>query len=103
MFNIIQALFHTNTLDSAIFQQNALSKLDPITGRIVRNFKLSLNFCLIGISLKKCATFAPFLVKTKIQGGSDKSGILKTVLQNHTAQLKIIRFYQNKKNFIGTC
>ncbi len=28
-----------------------------------------------------------------IQGGSDKSGILKPVLQNHTAQLKIIRFY----------
>jgi hypothetical protein len=28
-----------------------------------------------------------------IQGGSDKSGILKTVLQNHTAQLKSIRFY----------
>jgi hypothetical protein len=28
-----------------------------------------------------------------IQGGSDKSGILKIFLENHTAQLKIIRFY----------
>jgi hypothetical protein len=28
-----------------------------------------------------------------IQGGSDKSGILKIPLENHTAQLKIIRFY----------
>ncbi len=30
---------------------------------------------------------------TIIQGGSDKSGILKIFLENHTAQLKIIRFY----------
>jgi hypothetical protein len=30
-------------------------------------------------------------------GGSDKSGILKTFLENHTAQLKIIRFYKSKK------
>jgi hypothetical protein len=28
-----------------------------------------------------------------IQGGSDKSGILKIFVENHTAQLKIIRFY----------
>ncbi len=28
-----------------------------------------------------------------IQGGSDKSGLLKIFLENHTAQLKIIRFY----------
>jgi hypothetical protein len=28
-----------------------------------------------------------------IKGGSDKSGILKILLENHTAQLKIIRFY----------
>jgi hypothetical protein len=28
-----------------------------------------------------------------IQGGSDKSGILKEFFKNHTAQLKIIRFY----------
>jgi hypothetical protein len=27
-----------------------------------------------------------------IQGGSDKSGILKIFFENHTAQLKIIRF-----------
>jgi hypothetical protein len=27
-----------------------------------------------------------------IQGGSDKSGIFKIFLENHTAQLKIIRF-----------
>jgi len=28
-----------------------------------------------------------------IQGGSDKSGIVKVFFKNHTAQLKIIRFY----------
>ncbi len=28
-----------------------------------------------------------------LQGGSDKSGMLKIFLENHTAQLKIIRFY----------
>jgi hypothetical protein len=28
-----------------------------------------------------------------VQGGSDKSGILKIILETHTAQLKIIRFY----------
>jgi hypothetical protein len=32
-----------------------------------------------------------------VQGGSDKSGILKIFLENHTAQLKIIRFYKSKK------
>jgi hypothetical protein len=31
-----------------------------------------------------------FCILSGIQGGSDKSGILKTVFQNHTAQLKII-------------
>ncbi len=39
----------------------------------------------------------PHTCCTYVQGGSDKSGILKTVLQNHTAQLKIIRFYWTKK------
>ncbi len=33
------------------------------------------------------------IVNCNIQGGSDKSGILKIFLENHTAQLKIIRFY----------
>jgi hypothetical protein len=33
----------------------------------------------------------------RIQGGSDKSGILKIFLETHTAQLKIIRFYKSKK------
>jgi hypothetical protein len=28
-----------------------------------------------------------------VQGGSDKSGILKIFFENQTAQLKIIRFY----------
>jgi hypothetical protein len=32
-----------------------------------------------------------------VQGGSDKFGILITVLQNHTAMLKIIRIYYTKK------
>jgi hypothetical protein len=32
-----------------------------------------------------------------LQGGSDKSGILKSFLGNLTAQLKIIRFYKTKK------
>jgi hypothetical protein len=32
-----------------------------------------------------------------VQGGSDKSGILKLFIENHTAQLKIIRFYNSKK------
>jgi hypothetical protein len=31
-----------------------------------------------------------------IQGGSDKSGILQIFFKNYTAQLKIIRFHQNK-------
>jgi hypothetical protein len=34
-----------------------------------------------------------------LQGGSDKSGILKIFLENHTAQRKIIRFYLSKKKF----
>jgi hypothetical protein len=32
-----------------------------------------------------------------IQGGSDKSGILKIFLENLTAQLKVIQFYKTKK------
>jgi hypothetical protein len=32
-----------------------------------------------------------------IQGGSDKSGILKIFLEIHTAELKTIRFYWSKK------
>jgi hypothetical protein len=32
-----------------------------------------------------------------IQGGSDKSGILKILVENLTAQLKIIQFYKTKK------
>jgi hypothetical protein len=32
----------------------------------------------------------------EVQGGSDKSGILKVFFKNYTAQLKIIRFHQNK-------
>jgi hypothetical protein len=28
-----------------------------------------------------------------IQGGSDESGIFKVIFKNHTAELKIIRFY----------
>ncbi len=35
-----------------------------------------------------------------IQGGSDKSGILKIFLENLTAQLKIIQFYKIKKQLI---
>jgi hypothetical protein len=31
-----------------------------------------------------------------IQGGSDKSGILQIFFKNYTAQLKIIRFHENK-------
>jgi hypothetical protein len=38
-----------------------------------------------------------------IQGGSDKSGILKVFLENLTAQLKIIRFYKTKKKLTGGC
>jgi hypothetical protein len=33
-----------------------------------------------------------FFIGTLIQGGSDKSGILKIFLENLTAQLKIFRF-----------
>jgi len=33
-----------------------------------------------------------------VQGGSDKSGILKIYFETHTAQLKIIRFIKVKKN-----
>jgi hypothetical protein len=36
-------------------------------------------------------------IQSGIQGGSDKSGILNLFLENHTAQLKIIRFYKTKK------
>jgi hypothetical protein len=38
-----------------------------------------------------------------IQGGSDKSGILKLFLENLTAQLKIIRFYKTKKKLTDGC
>ncbi len=59
------------TLSSAIFQQNALSKVAPITGRTVRNLKnFEFHFCLIDIWLKKCAKFAPFLLKTTIEAPS---------------------------------
>jgi hypothetical protein len=37
--------------------------------------------------------FKVFSCFYKIQGGSDKSGILKIFLKNRTAQLKIIRFF----------
>jgi len=40
-------------------------------------------------------TLVKFLHNT-VQGGSDKSGILPIYLKNYTAQLKIIRFNQNK-------
>jgi hypothetical protein len=36
-------------------------------------------------------------VQTLLQGGSDKSGILKIFLENLTAQLKVIQFYKTKK------
>ncbi len=32
-------------------------------------------------------------LQLNVQGGSDKSGILKIFLENHAEQLKIIRFY----------
>ncbi len=35
----------------------------------------------------------------QVQGGSDKSGIIKIFLENLTAQLKIIQFYKIKKQF----
>jgi hypothetical protein len=38
-----------------------------------------------------------YKIYTSIQGGSDKSGILKIFLENLTEQLKIFRFYWSKK------
>ncbi len=64
--NSIQSVFHTSIPNSVIFQESALSKLGLISEHTVRNFKFCLQFYLIGICLKKCAKFAPFLMKTKI-------------------------------------
>ncbi len=61
----IQALFHTIALNSVLGQQNTLLTLCTITRGTVNFFKLFLHFCLIGICLKKCAKFAPLLMKNK--------------------------------------
>jgi hypothetical protein len=37
-------------------------------------------------------------IDTELQGGSDKSGILKIFLENLTAQLEINRFIKLKRN-----
>ncbi len=48
------------------FSAKCTVKPGHIAGRTVRNLEFFLHFCLTNICLKKCATFAPFLLKTKI-------------------------------------
>jgi hypothetical protein len=54
---------------------------------LVSNF-----FIHVSVSNLHIATIGP-PDRSNIQGGIDKSGILKILFKNLTAQLKIIRFY----------
>jgi hypothetical protein len=51
-----------------------------------------------GIYQVTLAIILPVLRIRDVQGGSDKSGILKIFLENHTAQLKSSEFIKLKKN-----
>ncbi len=57
---------HYDVLNSALDQQNTLSKLCPTSRRTVTNFELFLHFFHSGICLKMCAKFALFVMKNKI-------------------------------------
>jgi hypothetical protein len=51
----------------------------------------------VSVNIRNVTEIRPVVSPTGIQGGSDKSEILKIFLENLTAQRKIIRFYKTKK------
>jgi hypothetical protein len=80
-----------------------LSSLIPLTnGKPIILSALCTFYILQGLNSSMSISFPTYLLHTvvwslipnlTVQGGSDKSGILKIFLENHTAQLKIIQFY----------